>query len=77
MVRETAVQLRLDSRSLFEALIRQLGEWRLDQHEYQVDSDEVRMSYDAGGSGRVAVTIGFELDRDGMERLLREAQPID
>jgi hypothetical protein len=77
MVRETAVHLRLESRSLYDALLRQLGEWRLDEHEYQPDSDEVRVSYDAGGSGRVAVTVGFELDAEGMERLLREARPIE
>lgn len=75
MSAETFVSLRLDSASVFEALREQIGEWRLTEHEFDPRSDEVSVSYDTAGSGRVALTVSFELDQDGMGRLLQSARP--
>jgi hypothetical protein len=75
MPRETSVHLRLDSTSVFDALVRQVGQWQLSEHVFDPDVDEVRISYDSGGTGRVAVTVGFELDRAQMEEVLRAARP--
>jgi hypothetical protein len=75
MTAETAVHLRLDSASVFAALRDQVGEWVLSRHEFDPRSDEVAVSYDISGSGRVSLTVTFELDREGMARLLREARP--
>ena len=71
------MQLRLDSASVYEALLVQIGQWQLGDHAFDPKSDEIRISYDAGGSGRVAVTVGFELDAEEMAGLLREARPIE
>lgn len=72
---ETEVNLRLDSESLYEALRAEVGDWRLAEHEFRPEADELRISYDIGGTGRVSLTVGFELDRDQMDRLLRTAHP--
>jgi exoribonuclease R len=74
---ETQVTVKLDSASVFEALRQQLGDWRLAEHSFDVNTDEVRMSYDSGGTGRVAITIGFELTLAEMARLMAAAQPAD
>jgi hypothetical protein len=42
-----------------------------------MDVDEMHMSYDIGGSGRVALTIGFELTQAQMAGLLQAARPAD
>lgn len=75
MSAETSVNLRLDSASVFAALREQVGEWRLSEHAFDARSDEVTISYDMAGSGRVALMVSFELDQDAMARLLREARP--
>jgi hypothetical protein len=75
MTLETTVTLRIDSASLFEALTRQVGDFRLSEHAFDTGMDELRVAYDSGGSGRVAVTIVFELDESQMTQLLREARP--
>ena len=75
MTFETTVTLRVDSASLFAALTRQVGDFRLEDHAFDTATDELQVSYDSGGSGRVAVTIVFELDESQMARLLREARP--
>jgi exoribonuclease R len=71
---ETQVTLTYDSNSLFQALRQHLGDWRMNDHAFNSSSDEVRVSYDSGGSGRVAVTFVFELDQAAMERLLSAAR---
>jgi hypothetical protein len=75
MAGETVVNLKLDSGSLFEVLQQQFGEWRLADHRFQPDADELHMTTDTGGGGRISLTIGFELDRAQMEHLLRSARP--
>lgn len=75
MTLETTVTLKVDSASLFAALNRQVGEFRLADHEFDTATDELRVSYDSGGSGRVAVTVVFEFDRPQMAQLLRETRP--
>lgn len=75
MTLETTVTLKVDSASLFEALNRQVGAFHLADHEFDTAVDELQVSYDSGGSGRVAVTIVFELDEAQMAQLLREARP--
>ena len=75
MTVETTVTLKVDSASLFAALNRQVGEVRLGDHEFDPAMDELQVSYDSGGSGRVGVTIVFELDQPEIPQLLREAQP--
>ncbi len=72
---ETSVRLKLDSASVFEALRAEVGEWRLSEHDFDPDSDEVRMSYDSGGSGRVAFLTVFELSAEQMDRVLTAARP--
>jgi hypothetical protein len=72
---ETSVSLRLDSASVLAALRDEVGEWRLSDHAFDPRSDEVAMSYDTAGSGRVSLTVTFELDREAMDRLLRAAKP--
>jgi hypothetical protein len=75
MPHETRVTLTLNSASLFEALREELGEWKLSDHTFNPDVDEVIVSYDSGGSGRVGLTIGFELDAAQMARFLDAAKP--
>jgi hypothetical protein len=75
MTAETSVSLRLDSASVFDALRDHVGEWRLSEHTFDPQTDEVKISYDTSGSGRVAVTVSFEFDRDAMGRLLQTARP--
>lgn len=75
MTSETQVTVKLDSGSVFEALQHQLGDWRLTDHTFDANVDEVKMSYDSGGSGRVAITIGFELTLEEMARLMAAARP--
>jgi exoribonuclease R len=77
MANETPVTLKLDSSSLFEALRDEITEWRLSEHTYNADTDEVRMSYDSGGSGRIALLTVFELDAEQMARVLSAARPVD
>ena len=77
MSRETPVTVRLDSSSLFAALNRQVGEFRLADHEFNTAMDELHVSTDTGGSGRVAVTVVFEFDATQMAQLLRDARPAD
>lgn len=77
MTAETSVHLRLDSASIYDALRDRIGEWRLSEHEFDSEADEVRVSYDTAGSGRVVVSVSFELDRDGMDQLLRAARPAE
>lgn len=72
---ETHVTLKIDSGSLFDALRKQLGEWRLSEYRFRPEADEVAMSYDSGGAGRVALTVVFELDELQMARLLQDARP--
>jgi hypothetical protein len=74
MTTETTVTLKIDSASLFAALNRQIGDFRLADHTFDTGSDELRVSYDSGGTGRVAVTVVFELDEAQMTELLREAR---
>jgi hypothetical protein len=75
MAGETVVNLKLDSGSLFEVLQEQFGGWRLADHRFEPDADELRLYADTGGAGRISLTIGFELDRAQMEHLLRSARP--
>ena len=75
MTLETTVTLKVDSASLFAALNRQIAEFRLADHEFDPAMDELKVSYDSGGSGRVAVTIVFEFDEPQMAQLLRDARP--
>ena len=77
MAHETQVTLLLDSASLYDALLQHLGPWTLQDHVFDADTDEVRVSYDIGGSGRVALTLGFELTEAQMAELLRTARPAD
>lgn len=75
MAHETHVRLTLDSGSLFQAVQAEVGEWKLHEHEFDPATDEVHVSYDSIGSGRVAVTIAFEMTAEQMARLLRDARP--
>jgi hypothetical protein len=75
MPRETPVTLILESASLYDALRAHLGEWSLQDHVFDPDVDEVRVSYDVSGSGRVGLTLGFELTEAQMAELLRAAAP--
>jgi hypothetical protein len=75
VARETQVTVTYDSSSLFEALRNQLGDWRMNDHRFNSSSDEVRISYDSGGSGRLALTLVFEFDQAEMSRLLAAAGP--
>jgi hypothetical protein len=75
MAMDTQVTLVLQSASLYEALLRHLGDWRLQDHEFDSEADEVRVSYDVGGSGRIALTLGFELTEAQMAEILRNAVP--
>jgi hypothetical protein len=75
MTTETTVTLKMSSESLFAALLKQIGDFRLAEHSFDVASDELRVSYDAEGSGRVAVTVVFELDAAQMEQVLRDSRP--
>lgn len=74
---ETHVNLLLSSASLYRALLTQQGDWRLQDHRFDTDTDEIRISYDVGGSGRLALTVGFELSREEMAALLAAAVPAD
>jgi len=71
------VNLLLDSASVYDALLQQLGPWALQDHAFDTDVDEVHVSYDIGGSGRIALTLGFELTEAQMAGLLRAARPAD
>jgi hypothetical protein len=71
---DTSVTLMLDSAALFTALQAEVGAWRLQDHEFDPQSDELRMVYDRGGTGRVALTVAFELDREQVARLLDAAR---
>lgn len=73
MSAETQVIMKFDSLSLFEALREQVGEWRLGEYAFDPAADEMRMSYDSGGSGRVALTVVFELNREQMAQLLQNS----
>jgi hypothetical protein len=75
MAFETHVTLTLDSASLFKAFQMQVGDWTLRDHAFDPTADEVHMSYDSAGSGRIAVTVAFELTEAQMAELLRLAQP--
>lgn len=75
MSRETPVTLILGSASLYDALRKQLGGWSLQDHAFDPDMDEVQVSYDVSGSGRVGLTLGFELTAEQMAQLLRDASP--
>jgi hypothetical protein len=57
--------------------VRQLGKWRLDQYEFRSGADEVQMSCDHSGSGRVVLTVVFELDKAQMGQLMSAARPAD
>jgi hypothetical protein len=74
MASDTSVTLMLDSAALFAALQREAGEWRLQDHEFDPQSDELRMVYDRGGTGRIALTVAFELDERQMARILDAAR---
>jgi hypothetical protein len=74
MASDTSVTLMLDSASLFTALQREVGAWRLQDHEFDPQSDELRMVYDRGGTGRIALTVAFELDERQMARILDAAR---
>ena len=71
------MNLLLDSASVYDALLQQLGPWALQDHAFDTDVDEVHVSYDIGGSGRVALTVGFELTEPEMAKLLSIARPAD
>ena len=71
------MNLLLDSASLYDALRQHLGPWDLQDHAFDTDVDEVHVSYDIGGSGRIALTLGFELTQEQMAGLLRAARPAD
>lgn len=75
VVNETPVTLKLDSVSVFEAVREQVGDWRLADHAFNPGVDEIAMSYDSGGSGRVALTLVFELDEAQMAAVLSAARP--
>ena len=75
MAAQTEVTLVLDSTSLFEALRRQVGDWSLGEHVFDPAAEELALSYDVGGTGRVALTVAFELDAEQMSRLLQDARP--
>jgi hypothetical protein len=72
---ETVVNLKLDSGSVFEALQRQIGDWRLSDHEFRPDTDEIHVYHDSGGAGRVTLTVAFELERAQLEAVLRSSKP--
>jgi hypothetical protein len=72
---ETHVTLTYDSSSLFDALRELLGDWRMNEHTFDSSADEIRISHDSGGSGRLALTVVFEFDRAQMARLLGAARP--
>lgn len=76
MATETEVTLRLDSASLFKALRNRVGNWQLRDHTFSPAADEIKMSYDVGGTGRVALTIAFEFDAQQMAQLLSDARPV-
>lgn len=77
MPAETSVQITLDSASVYAALLQQVEDWRLDDHEFDPETDEIRISYDSAGSGRVSVTVSFEFDAEQMGRILTAARPAD
>lgn len=77
MARETHIDLLLSSASLYRALVSQQGDWRLQDHRFDPDVDEVRISYDVGGTGRLALTVAFELSKEQMADLLDRAAPAD
>lgn len=74
MTTETTVTLKVSSESLFTALLNQIGDFRLAEHTFDVGSDELQVSHDPGGSGRVAVTVVFELDAAQMDQVLRDSR---
>lgn len=75
MAHETQVRLTLDSGSLFQAVQAEFRDWMLEEHRFDPSADEVLMSYDSAGSGRVALTIAFELTAEQMARVLSAARP--
>ena len=75
MAFETHVTLTLDSASLFHAFQTQVGEWTLRDHVFDPTADEVHMSYDSEGSGRIAVAVAFELTEAQMAEVLKLARP--
>jgi hypothetical protein len=75
MTTETTVTLKVSSASLFRALLDQIGDFKLAEHTFNDASDELQVSYDPGGSGRIAVTVVFELDEVQMEQVLRDSRP--
>jgi hypothetical protein len=77
MTTETSVTIKYDSASLFSALVQQVGEWKLSDHEFDPDTDEIRVSHDSGGSGRIAITVNFEFDRAGLDAILRTARTAE
>jgi hypothetical protein len=77
MTTETTVTLKVSSESLFKALLKQIGDLRLAEHAFDIGADELHVSYDNGGSGRVALTVVFELDAQQMEHLLRDSRPSE
>jgi hypothetical protein len=76
MPNETPVTLIFDARSLYNALRLQRGDWVLADHEFDMTSDEVKVSVDPGGSARVALTVNFELDAAEFKQLLERAEPV-
>jgi hypothetical protein len=74
MTTETTVTMKVNSRSLFAALLEEIGDFRLAEHTFDVGSDELQVSYDPEGSGRVALTVVFELDAAQMEHLMRSSR---
>jgi hypothetical protein len=77
MPHETQVTIRYEARSLYNALTHQQRGWTLADHEFDITSDEVKVSVDPGGSARIAVTINFELDREAFDELLHRAVPAE
>ena len=77
MPNETQVTIRYEAQSLYNALRQKRGDWTLADHEFDLTSDEVRVSVDPGGSARIAITINFELDRAEFNELLQRAVPVE